>query len=100
MAQAMIPVIGEHHEEILAWLRSVARPPAGLEVRTLDGATYSGVIVVDHNRVVAVLASRSDVAGGPPRAAPRPAPVPEAPFPRSLFEEPPWDDGRYPFPRR
>lgn len=45
-------------EVLVDWLREVAEPPAGLELRATDGSRYSGVFVAQANRVVVMLAVR------------------------------------------
>ncbi len=85
----MAPVIIGRREEVLDWVRDASRPPDGLEVRTSAGETYSGIIVVDHNRVVAILAARHETAASPP---PRPSP-PAPPFQDPFCREPWTHDG-------
>jgi hypothetical protein len=51
----------------VAWLREAARPPPGVELVTSDGALYSGIVVIDRNRPVAMFAARQT-------SGPRPRP--------------------------
>ena len=55
-----------------AWLREVLTPPAGAELRVPDGSSYTGIVVVERNVVVAILAFRQ--AYEPPRGQPLEAP--------------------------
>lgn len=45
-------------DSLLTWLRRAAEPPGGLELRSIDGATYTGVALFEKNVVIAVLAIR------------------------------------------
>jgi hypothetical protein len=51
---------------LVDWLREVAEPPAGLELRATDGSRYSGVFVAQANRVVVMLAVRHPTTAGAP----------------------------------
>jgi hypothetical protein len=43
---------------LLAWLRRAAEPPRGLELRSVDGAAYTGIALFEKNVVIAMLAVR------------------------------------------
>jgi len=45
-------------DSLLIWLRQAAEPPRGLELRSTDGITYTGVALFDRNVVIAMLAIR------------------------------------------
>lgn len=44
--------MGHQAEEVLEWLREVSKPPKGLELRATDGVRYTGMLVIDSNRVM------------------------------------------------
>ena len=50
--------IGAFADFVLEWLRDVAQPPRGVELRSDDGATFTGVVLVQSSRVVLMLATR------------------------------------------
>ena len=85
--------------EVAQHLRDAARPPPGVELRA--DALYTGIVVVDRNRPVLMLAIRvGDLRGDPDR---RPVVSPSAegrtPFfggQRSLHLDP--DDARWDYP--
>ena len=76
-------------ETALEWLREHAQPPYGLKVVAPDGATYSGLAVLDRSNVVLLLAARHD---GIVLRVPSPPPAYGMPAPSHgrLFE--PEDD--------
>jgi hypothetical protein len=91
------------------WLRDVSSPPSGVELRVLDGAQYTGIVLVERNVVVAILAfrqgqePRGSQSFGYPRPSP-PSPSRWSPEPRPLEprgrhedDEPLWrtDDTAY-----
>lgn len=59
-------------QHLLEWLRYVSGPPPGLELRTHDGARYTGVLVVQANIVKYAWLIRH------PALPPGPAPPPAA----------------------
>lgn len=67
--------IGSQAEQVLEWLRKVSEPPRGLELRAIDGARYSGAIVVQGNRIVLAWLVRHPAM--PP--TPGPSPMPASP---------------------
>jgi hypothetical protein len=83
------------------WLREVSTPPPGAELRVADGALYTGLVLVERNVVVAILASRQDHALGPPRQPVHGAPSPwspeRPPEPRWRQDEPLWQAGDTPY---
>jgi hypothetical protein len=78
-----------------AWLREVSVPPSGLELRVIDGSQYTGLVLVERNSVIAVLAFRQGFepcggtsSYGSPRPPSPPSPSRWSPEPRPL--EPRW----------
>jgi hypothetical protein len=77
-----------HAESFLDWLREAARPPPGVELVSADGSLFTGIVIVDRNRPVLMLAARQ-------ACAPRPRPPDPPPYPgsphttlqRRLFDE-------------
>ena len=63
------------------WLAEVARPPRGVRLVSDDGAEYSGVVLVEHNEPVLMLAL---CVSGPPHRGSR-----SMQYPRS-FDDPLW----------
>lgn len=56
---------------IVDWLRDTARPPGGVELRTDDGSTYTGFVVVERNELKLMFAVRQPAGPLPPTPAPR-----------------------------
>lgn len=50
--------VAPHAEELLEQLREAARPPRGVRLSSDDGHVYTGVLLVDRNQVVVMLAVR------------------------------------------
>ena len=91
-----------HVERAAKWLRDVTEPPIGLEVRSEDGSTYTGVLVVERNRPVVVLAVRHPGALVPLRAPVVPPPPVERPaYGRGYLDPdaPYWDRDSVPYGR-
>lgn len=63
------------------WIADVARPPRGVRLVSDDGTEYSGVVIVERNEPVVMLAL---CVSGPRQRAPH-----SAPYPRS-FDDPLW----------
>jgi hypothetical protein len=63
VAQALLEAV-DRNRDLLAekartagrWLREQAEPPDGVELRTRDGGVYTGLVVVERNDVVLMLA--------------------------------------------
>ncbi len=75
--------IGDQAAQLLGWLREVSEPPRGLELRAVDGARYSGAVVVQSNRIVLAWLVRHPAlppSGGPPPASPTFASRTQAPL--------------------
>lgn len=45
-------------DSLLRWLRRAAEPPEGLELRSIDGTTFTGVALFERSVVIAMLAVR------------------------------------------
>jgi hypothetical protein len=52
------PVLGKKADAALEWLREVAEPPAGIELRSADGSVYTGLVIVERSKPVLMLAVR------------------------------------------
>ncbi|WP_437723728.1 hypothetical protein [Sorangium sp. So ce861] len=91
--------------EMLDWLREAATPPPGVELFSADGAAFTGVLIVDRNRPIVMLAARQAPARRMPASPPAPPSSPRYDSPygqRSLFDEddePYWRDGHAGRPR-
>lgn len=80
-------------EAFVDWLREVATPPEGVELYSADGSAFTGLVIVDRNRPVLMIAARQ----APVRRPYTPSPTTYG-YPHrqtSLFEEdddeePPW----------
>ena len=44
--------------EFVDWLREVATPPEGVELYSADGSAFTGLVIVDRNRPVLMIAAR------------------------------------------
>ncbi|WP_437778941.1 hypothetical protein [Sorangium sp. So ce1097] len=44
--------------EMLDWLREAATPPPGVELFSADGTAFTGLLIVDRNRPIFMLAAR------------------------------------------
>lgn len=53
---------GRRLEHFMEWLKRVSRPPLGLRLISDDGGRFTGIVVVDENKPLAMLALR---VGGP-----------------------------------
>ena len=80
IAEALLEAIDRNREAIAEkaraagqWLREQAEPPEGVELRAPDGSVYTGLVVVERNEAVLMLAVKH------PTLAARPAPAPVAP---------------------
>ena len=56
---------------LLEWLREIARPPPGVELRAADGSQYTGLAMFERNRVIVMIA----VANGHTTPAPQAIPL-------------------------
>jgi hypothetical protein len=90
---------------MLDWLREAATPPPGVELFSADGAAFTGIVIVDRNRPIVMLAARQAPAR---RMSASPSTPPSAPRygspygQRSLFDEddePLWREGHGGWPR-
>ena len=50
--------IARRRSHAIQWFREVTRPPPGLLLHAPDGSAYTGLILVDSNKAVVVLALR------------------------------------------
>lgn len=68
-------------DSALSWLRDTATPPANLVFRTDDNQQYTGLVVLERNRAILLLAVRSPTPVGNPafQQAYRPPPNQEPP---------------------
>jgi hypothetical protein len=55
--------IGAFADLLLEWLREVARPPRGIDLRSDDGTTFTGIVLVERSRVIVMLAARHTSCG-------------------------------------
>ena len=97
IAHRASPAIGEAADH----LREAARPPRGVELRSDDGSLFTGIVVVDKNRPVLMLAVRMGERRPEPDRRPlvTPPPDPRSPYfggQRSLHLDP--DDARWDYP--
>lgn len=58
-------------QRLLAWLREVARPPPDVELHSADGSLFTGLVLVDRNRPVLMLAAQQRTAVRPSPSPPR-----------------------------
>ena len=96
------PALAQRADQALEWLRDVAQPPAGIELRAEDGSLYTGFVIIDRNRPVVMLAVRHQ----PAPASPRPPVITPAPVQRPLYgdhridpDSPYWDCDSTPYGR-
>jgi hypothetical protein len=88
------PALARKAEHAIEWLREVAEPPRGIELRSADGSTYTGFVIIDRNKPILMLAARH-----PPGPAAERAPlVTPPPIQRPVYghdrldpEDPIWD---------
>lgn len=66
----------EVSDETLVWLRRAARPPADLRLTSPDGATFTGMVLVERSDVVVMLAARHNPGIPVPPTAPPASPAP------------------------
>jgi len=60
--------VGEQAEQGLEWLKRQAEPPAGVVLHASDGSAYTGLVAVERNQVVLMLAVKHPSLGS--RTAP------------------------------
>ena len=73
-------------DRAIDWLRDTATPPSSLEFRASDGATYTGLIVLERSRAILMLAVRS---GQSPTTSPAFEPAyrtPASPSPSPAYQ--------------
>ena len=88
------PALAKRAEQALEWLRDVAEPPQGIELRAADGSAYTGFVIIDRNKPILMLAVRH-----PPGPVVERAPViTPPPVQRPLYgherldpDDPTWD---------
>ena len=79
------PRIAEKAAATARWLRDVAEPPDGVELKAADGSTFTGLVVVERSQPVVMLCIRHAPAPRAPVVTPAPA------YQRSVYEpEDPW----------
>jgi hypothetical protein len=79
--------------DILAFLERTAdmvRPDPPLYMRTLDGETVTGIVILERGQAVAFLGTRHPAASRPP---------PHHRYPNDFDDEPLWDRRGQPFGR-
>jgi hypothetical protein len=69
--------------ELLDSLRKAATPPPGVELFSADGAAFTGVVIVDCNRPIVMLAGRQG-------SAPRTQTSPSIPPSSARYGHPPY----------
>ena len=96
--------ISERSRQMIDWLREVAEPPDGVELKSKDGSSYTGFVVVERNELVMMLAVRHPPGHTPP-APPRPPSVTPPQRERPLYQgmldpdDPQWDRDGDPYRR-
>ena len=91
------PRLSEAMGEVREWLEDAARPPDGVQLKSSDGSSYTGFVVVERNELVMMLAVRhpagavSPAPARPPvvTPAPREEPLPYRGYPDP--DDPVWD---------
>ena len=96
------PRLAHQAERALGWLRDVGEPPRGVELRSDDGSTYTGFVIVERNKPLLMLAVRHQ----PAPASPGPPVITPAPVQRPLYghdridpDAPYWDRDSVPYGR-
>jgi len=94
------PALARQAEAALEWLREVAEPPRGIELRSADGSVYTGFVIIERNKPVLMLAVRH-LPGPVIERAPVITPAPHrSPYPHSLDPDVPfWDRDSMPYGR-
>ena len=81
---------------IIDWISDVAQPPNGLELKSTDGSTYTGLVLVERSRPILLLAVRQPPGDQlPPIVTPPPAPQRLYRRPH-IEEEDHWDEDKLP----
>ena len=96
-------MIGNQLADLVEWLRETARPPDGVELRSRDGTTYTGVVVVERSELVLMIAV-AHPPGGSAEPERRPFPGPPQRSPSLVHygldpDDPRWDRDGDPFRR-
>jgi hypothetical protein len=92
LAHELVLAFAPFAPRIRVWLADAARPTHGLELRGGDGSRLTGLVVVDHSRVVFVLAARHE---GPSAEPPFTG---HLPLRRTYPSDDPFEDDAYPYP--
>ena len=92
------PGLRRHAATAVGWLRDRCEPPEGVELRSHDGSSYTGLVVVERNELVMMIAVKhpaSFEAQRPPVITPAPRHTPPArqPFSHTTSREDPWEQG-------
>ena len=86
-------------EALVDWLRGAARPPPGVQLESADGTLFTGLVIVDRNRPILMLAARQTSAPRPRyQSPPGYSGSPNTTLQHRLFDEeeerhgdvPPW----------
>jgi len=81
---------------VIGWVRDFAEPPAGVELRSNDGSTYTGLVIVERSRPILMLAVRQ-APGAQPLPIVTPPPTHQRLYRRPhIEEEDNWDDEKLP----
>ena len=78
---------------LLGWAAKLTKPPVGVRLVSDDGGAFTGFVIVEHNKPIAMLAIRVG------SATPRHQMMPSEPgYFRPVHGEPPWpaDDDLFP----
>jgi hypothetical protein len=81
---------GRHVRRLFAWAAKLAKPPVGVRLVSDDGGDFTGFVIVDANRPIAMLALRVGTSGYRP-------PSREQQYMRPVFDDPHWRDGEDPY---
>jgi len=83
----------ERLRSLWQWLTDVGEPPPGMRLASPDGTTHTGLVIVDRNRVVVLIALRHRGANQP---ATHGSPLYQEHDPRQQLFDDEWPPGHYP----
>jgi len=92
------PRLSRHAATAVSWLRDRCEPPDGVELRSHDGSSYTGLVVVERNELVMMIAVKHPASFEAQRSpvitpAPRYSPPARQPFSHSTSRDDPWEQG-------
>lgn len=81
--------------DLAEWVREAATPPAGVELHTADGSSFTGLVLVERNELVMLLAVRHPPGPTSPTPTASSRELPRRNHTPAQFAVPDPNDGRW-----